>query len=189
MMLLIHSYFTVLNTNCPALYLFPNNYQSILSFSNLKWSNWIDAKLQWLAHKWKSIFPKENIIFSDFGVAALTESLWQAGICSGATLGILICTYWVYWFLFLFFPLLYCPPLTWYDYYKCDYDKNRYSINLGAMNEVSLISSGTCLWAGFWHTFYLAKLKWEYRPIWGPARDFYLSLSTKVTVKQWAVVL
>lgn len=84
---IICNYFTVLSTNCLASYLFPNSHPPVLTFSNLNWNDWINAKVWCLSCEWKSIFLKEKIIFSNSVVAASTERLWQAGIPSSDYLG------------------------------------------------------------------------------------------------------
>lgn len=87
----------------------------------------------WLVNE-NQFFQRKTFVFSNFGVAASTESLGQAGISSSGYL-VYINVYLLSVLIsFSFFPLLYCPPITWYDYYKCGHDKNRCSINSDAMN-------------------------------------------------------
>lgn len=90
----------------------------------------------WLVNE--NQFFQGKTLFLVTGVAALTESLWQAGISPSGYLGYINMHLLSVLISFSFFSLLYCPPLTWYDYYKCGYDKNRHSINLDAVNKVSL---------------------------------------------------
>lgn len=90
----------------------------------------------WLANE--NQFSKgKKIIFSNFTVAASTESLRQAGISYSGYLGCInvdLLSILISISFFFFFLLSVCPPITQYDYSKCGHDKNRYSINSDAMS-------------------------------------------------------
>lgn len=157
-------------------------------FSTLKKNNWIDAKLNdWLVNE-NQFFQRKILFLVTLKLQLQLKALSRLASLPVATyINVYLFSVLIY---FSFFPLLYYPPITCYDYYKCSHDKNRYLINSDAMNLRSVWHYQELAYEQVYDRgFVLESLSGSKEQFGDQPGISTCLLSTEVTVKQWAVVL